>query len=250
MYETITSLSPVVVLILVHLFVGRVRFLDPKPDSPWLSAAAGTAIAYVFVYLLPKLAVIQVDFGSTLGGPVYTYLRHHVYLVALVGFTFFFWTMWADEFARLGLGGRPAGSRPGVLTLKVVGLTAYCMQMGYLIADVKRPGLVPVMIATGILVFHFLGLDNGFRRHHQELYDNVVRWVFAAAMLAGWLVGALTQVHLVTVGLWSAFVGGGIIITALREELPNEGDTRFVPFLAGVVVTTVLILTVEKLLKP
>jgi hypothetical protein len=203
----------------------------------------------VFVYLLPKLAIFQADFGATLGGPVYTYLRNHVYVVALVGFTFFFWTNWAEEFARQGLGGKPAGSRPGVVTLKVVGLSAYCMQMGYLIADVQRPGLLPVTVGTGILIFHFLGLDNGFRRHYQELYDNVVRWVFAVAMLAGGLVGALTQVHLVTVGLWSAFVGGGIIIFAMREELPSEGDTRFLPFLAGVVVTTALILTVERLPK-
>ena len=238
MYKTIALLSPALVIILVHLFVGRVRFLDPKPDSPWLSATAGTAIAYVFVYLLPKLAVIQMDFGSTLGGPVYTYLRHHVYLVALAGFAFFYWTIWAD-----------AASRPAGLILKVIGLSAYCMQMGYLIADIKRPGPVPAMIGTVIIGLHFLGLDNGFRRHHQELYDNAVRWVFAAATMAGWLVGALTQVHPVTVGLWSAFVGGGIIITAMREELPSEGNTRFVPFLAGVVVATVLILAVERLPK-
>ena len=123
-----------------------------------------------------------------------------------MGFTFFFWAMWAEEFARLELRGRLTGAWSTGLALKVIGLSAYCMQMGYLMANFKRPGPVPLMIGTAILAFHFLGLDSGFRRHHQVLYDNVVRWVFAAAMLAGWLVGTLTEVHPVTAGLWSAFV--------------------------------------------
>ncbi len=247
MHALIISALPVTLLALVHILVGRIRILDPGEDSPWLSAAAGTAIAYVFVYLLPKLGGLGVDLDAGLDGPVYKYLRHHAYVIALAGFTFYFWIMWANEDA--GPGGNEAGSRTWVLVLKVLGLSAYCMQVGYLLADMQRPGPVPMVIATAVLALHFLGLDNHFRRHHRQLYDDVVRWVFTVTTLAGWLVGVLTQVHPVTVGLWSAFVGGGIIVTAMREELPSEGETQFMPFLLAVVITTASLVVVEHMPK-
>ncbi len=105
------------------------------------------------------------------------------------------------------------------------------------------------MIGTAVVAIHFLGLNSGFRRHHLALYDGVVRWIFAGVTLAGWLIGILTKVHPVTVGMWSAFIAGGIIVTAMREELPNEADTRFFPFLSAIVITTALLLLVEKLPK-
>ncbi len=40
----------------VHLFSGRLYFLDSVPRSRWLSIAGGVSVAYVFVNLLPELA--------------------------------------------------------------------------------------------------------------------------------------------------------------------------------------------------
>lgn len=46
-------------LAVVHLFSGRLRFLDVFPRSRWLSAASGISVAYIFVHTLPDLAEEQ-----------------------------------------------------------------------------------------------------------------------------------------------------------------------------------------------
>lgn len=52
----IVSLLAVAVLVAVHLFSHRLRFLDGTPRSIWLSLAGGVSVAYVFVHLLPELS--------------------------------------------------------------------------------------------------------------------------------------------------------------------------------------------------
>ncbi len=46
-------------LAVVHLFSGKLRFLEGIPRSIWLSMAGGISVAYVFVHLLPELAEEQ-----------------------------------------------------------------------------------------------------------------------------------------------------------------------------------------------
>lgn len=43
-------------LVAIHLLIGRMTFLNVMPRSLWLSFAGGCAVAYVFVYLLPRIA--------------------------------------------------------------------------------------------------------------------------------------------------------------------------------------------------
>jgi len=45
-------------LALVHVFVGKLRFLSTN-SAAWESAATGIGIAYAFLVLLPKLAAAQ-----------------------------------------------------------------------------------------------------------------------------------------------------------------------------------------------
>ncbi len=58
----------------VHLFSGRMRFLDVSPRSRWLSAAGGVSVAYVFVHLMPDLAEEQETLRDTVGGS-FTFLE-------------------------------------------------------------------------------------------------------------------------------------------------------------------------------
>ncbi len=60
-----TSLIAVVALALVHIFAGRLRFLEGTPRSAWLSGAGGVSVAYVFVHLLPDLSGAQETITET-----------------------------------------------------------------------------------------------------------------------------------------------------------------------------------------
>ncbi|MER3494566.1 MAG: hypothetical protein C4323_21315 [Mastigocladus sp. ERB_26_2] len=44
-----------IALALVHIFSGKLRFLEVTPRSIWLSLADGVSVAYVFVHILPEL---------------------------------------------------------------------------------------------------------------------------------------------------------------------------------------------------
>jgi hypothetical protein len=50
-------------LMLVHLFAGKLRFLEGTPRSRWLSMAGGISVAYVFLHVFPELEEAQQHIG-------------------------------------------------------------------------------------------------------------------------------------------------------------------------------------------
>lgn len=54
----------------VHVVTPSLRFLEGIPRNAWLSMAGGVSVAYVFVHLLPELAVgeARVRHGAALRG--------------------------------------------------------------------------------------------------------------------------------------------------------------------------------------
>ncbi len=86
-------------LALVHFFSGRLSPLQGTPRSRWLSLAGGVAVAYVFVHLLPDLSEAQ-RAVEEVSVPLLDYLRHHVYLVALLGLVAFYGLERAAKVAR------------------------------------------------------------------------------------------------------------------------------------------------------
>lgn len=84
--------------------------------------------------------------------------------------------------------------------------------------------------------------DFGTRTHHPEIYDARGRWVLAGATLVGWLLGVLVGLPQIAIGGLFAFVAGGIVLLVLKEELPEERKSYFLPFLGGVVLYAALVL--------
>ena len=95
-----------------------------------------------------------------------------------------------------------------------------------------------------------MGVDHGVCKSDHGRYDDLLRWVFAGALLLGWSLGASTDKFDTLFMLWSAFTGGGIMITAIREELPFGQGTHFLPVLCGVVCASAAILMVQTFRNP
>jgi len=76
-------------LALVHLFGGQLLFLQVQPRSIWLSLGGGISVAYVFLHLLPELQQHQQTLAQAVGSAPAS-LRHHAYLVALLGLAVFY----------------------------------------------------------------------------------------------------------------------------------------------------------------
>lgn len=54
-----------VTLALIHLYSGKLRFLNTMPRSRWLSMASGVSVAYVFIHILPDLSEQQETISQT-----------------------------------------------------------------------------------------------------------------------------------------------------------------------------------------
>jgi len=77
--------------------------------------------------------------------------------------------------------------------------------------------------------------DVGLRRDHKRRYDPFRRWIIAAAVMGGGALAGMTRLSDLAIGLLFAFLAGGIVLNVLKEELPEERESRFLPSLAGAI---------------
>ena len=230
MIEVAVSLSAVTLLAVAHLLGGGLRVLDRVPRSRWLSAGAGVSIAYVFAHLLPELAVTQheVEEGA---GDVLAFFEDHAYLIALAGFVLFYGV---ELIGRDRDGERDATAH--IFWVSMASYAAYNAVIGYLIVHREDDELTDLLLFAVAIGVHFVVNDFGLRERHKRPYAAVGRWVLVAALLAGYAVGRLTELDDATVGLLIAFLAGGVVLNAIKEELPSDRQSRFGAFAVGAVL--------------
>jgi hypothetical protein len=233
------SLAATLVLCAVHVSVKHWRFLDGPRGHQWLSVAAGTALAYVFTYLLPKLAVVQQEIAEV-QGPFSGFLRQQAYLLALIGLVTLFSVDKAA--ARMPRDTNAQWTRGLVLQAVIYGI--YSVQLGYLLASFRQPEVTTYVLAAAVLGLHLMGIDHHIAHRHASAFSAVLRWVFAACCIVGWAIGAFTADFEHAVMLSNTFVAGGIIVVAIREELRDRHST-LLPFFAAVVLASAAIIAVQ-----
>lgn len=233
---TLQAIS-ITAFILVHIFAGKLRFLDSTPRSQWLSAAGGISIAYVFLHIFPELAEAQESITS--GSSVLPFIEHHAYFVALAGLAIFYGL---EKMIK----SRPAPENnqesSGVFWLHVSSFAIYNALIGYLLVHREEQDLSGLLFYSSAMTLHFLVNDYGLRKHHKDAYARIARWVLSAAIVTGWLVGLATRIQGPALGALFAFLAGGIVLNVLKEELPEERQSRFTPFALGLAAYSALLI--------
>lgn len=227
-----------ILLALVHLVSGSVRSFRASPRSGWLSVAGGASVAYVFVHILPELAE-----GETVLKYVALltqFIERHVYLVALVGFVFFYGL---ERLVRV-TEDKPEKQQNAVFLIHIGSFAAYNGLIGYLLVHQEEPGTVNLVLFTVAMGLHFVVNDVGFREDHEESYNRLGRWLLAGAVIIGWAIGYATEIDEALVNTLFAFLAGGIILNVIKEELPEERKSRFWTFAVGAGSYTLLLLFV------
>lgn len=232
-----------VALAAAHVFAGRLAFLSVVPRSRWLSMAGGVAVAYVFIHILPDLSNHQAALAAF--APV-KFLEHHVYLIALAGLATFYGLERLVKSSR-----RPeraaAGETPApaaVFWVHIGSFAAYNALVGYLLNHREESGTRSLILFGVAMALHFVVNDFGLRQDHKGTYDRVGRWVLAVAVVVGWGLGVGVNVHPAAVAALFAFLAGGTVLNVLKEELPEERESNFWAFLAGVTGYTVVLLAI------
>ena len=260
--EVAGTLFAALVLAAIHVGADKIGSLHVVPRSSWLSISGGAAVAYVFVHLFPELEEGQAVVGEIglLGG----FLDRHIYLFALFGFVLFYGLEilarhGSDDRVRSDADGRidgradagvrgidhPLGERTlDAFRLHVGTFAAYNAMIGYLL--VHRYGDGPAELALFALAMglHLVVNDDGLRRHFSDRYHTAGRWILAAGVLCGWAVAQVVAVSDVTLHVLYAVLAGGVILNVIKEELPEERDSRIGPFLAGAVGFAIVLLAV------
>lgn len=228
------GLAFIVSLGLLHIYAGRLRWIERIPKRLWLSFGAGVSIAYVFVDVLPILSAGQATLAET-SGIIAEKLEHHVYLVALIGLMAFYSLELLAKRSRAGereKAGEDCTS-PGVFWVHVGSFALYNALLGYLLREAEHHGLLACALLFFALMLHFLVNDHALRAHHKALYDRFGRWLLALAVIGGYLVGTGYMLNEASIAILWAFVAGGLIVNVIKDELPQHHETSLGAFLAG-----------------
>ena len=126
----------------------------------------------------------------------------------------------------------------------LVGKAVYTALIGYLFLHRLAADLEDLLLFFVAMALHFVVNDYGLREH-KNAYLRKGRWVLAAAVVLGWEVGLLTEIPEVAIAVLTAFLAGGVIMNVLKEELPEERESRFWAFALGAAFYTVILLALQ-----
>lgn len=210
----------------IHLFAAQVLRFESVPRSRWLSLAGGASVAYVFVHLLPELSEAQGVLAET---GVAGWLSHHAYLVALGGLS----TFYGLERMACASRGREQTAPPSVFWTHVASFSVYNALLAYLLLHREDGGPLSLALYATAMGLHFIVTDQGLRAHHRGRYHAKGRWILAAAIFVGWGLSVVVTVPETWLVLIFAFLAGGVVLNVLKEELPEERQSRFWAFAVG-----------------
>jgi hypothetical protein len=234
------SLLIALVLAGLHALAGRIRRLPLVPEAVTGSFAGGTAVAYVFLHLLPEVAEgnepIEEALGDTLEHSPLIDLA--IFLVALIGFTLFYGL---ERLARRSgeHGGRPAA---GAFWLHLGSFAVYNALITYTMPLRLHTGIAFTLLFAVAMGLHFVLTDRSLEQHYPRRFAHLGRPVLAATLLVGWVGAALAApTSALLVALLTAFLGGSILLNVFKEELPAGRSSSYPWFLAGVTSYGVLL---------
>jgi len=236
MNNTSTMWLALVFLAAVPLVAGRLRFLDVIPRSRWLSFGGGISVAYAFVRLLPELGEHQEILRQATGAAL-AFLEHHAYLVALAGLAAFYGLERAAKRSRRRSQKKSSEDVTSrhMFWLSTGAFAVYNALIGYLLLQRPDADRKDIILFTLAMALHFVVNDYGLHAHHKQYYARTGRWVISAAVLIGGIAGANAIVPPPLLAFLVAFLTGGIVLNVLKEELPEERESSFGPFLLGTI---------------
>lgn len=209
----------------------------------WISAAAGVSVAYVFVDVLPELSSLNRVLVEAGGGEGALFAEQRIYILVLVAFVVMYGL---QHFVVTARGREPSESgresvEPAYL-LQLAGFAIYAALIGYLLAERAAEGPLTVATYAAAMAIHFVIVNHSLAEAHEESYRRKGRWWLAGSVVVGCLVGLALPLSEVAFARLFAILAGGVTITSLGAELPDDRRGRFWPFCAGALAYAVLLM--------
>jgi len=229
------ALLAALLLASIYAFGAPLHLARVGSRRAWVSAAAGIAVAYAFVDVLPELGERQAAFLQQVVGRELLAPEYRGYLAALLGFVLFYGLERMTLSSRteaLDLG-HAHGESPRIYRIQMAGFAAYSALIGYLLVERAAQGLLSLGLYSAAMALHFLVTDHALIHEHGRPYLSSGRWLLALAVLLGWAVGVVAPLPVGVMVMLFGFIAGGVVINSVKGELPEEGEGRFWPFCLG-----------------
>lgn len=243
-----TSLIIALLFAAIFLFGGRLAYRPgDRRYRRFLSFAAGIAVAYVFVDVMPALGRMR-DIAVDSQSEFYrVFPEYSVYIWAMAGFLAFYCL--ETMVARPQQGpehpaGDHGGAAPWQAWVHIGGFAVYAWMLTYIMVW-KLHETLALCIYGVAMGMHIFPVACNLRSHYQKVYDRRGAYLLALASLAGWATGLALDIPKPILVNLVAVVAGGVIVNTSISELPKEGEGRHWPFLTGALVYTALLLTLS-----
>lgn len=209
----------------------------------WVSGAAGVSVAYVFVDVLPELSSLNRVLVGAGGGEAALFAEQRIYVLVLVAFVVMYGLQHFVVKARVR--GPSDADRERIepaYLLQLAGFAIYAALIGYLLVGRAEDGPVTVATYTAAMAIHFVIVNHSLAEEHDESYGRKGRWWLAGSVVVGCLVGLALPLSEVAFARLFAILAGGVTITSLGAELPDDRRGRFWPFCAGALAYAALLM--------
>lgn len=245
---TAASLLIALLFAAIFLFGGRVSFQSGhKGYRKFLSFAAGIAVAYVFVDVMPALGRMRDIVMNTPSAFHRLFPEYSVYLWAMAGFLLFYcletMVVVVPHVSEKHAGDHTA--TPSWLAwLHIGGFAAYAWMLSYIMVwKVHEP--VALCIYAVAMGMHIFPIVCNLSNHYPSVYNPQGAIVLALASLLGWVIGVTVEIPKPILINLVAIVVGGVIVNTTITELPKAGEGRRGHFVTGALVYTALLLVLS-----
>jgi hypothetical protein len=235
--HVIATFIAVLAIALVHLASGRLRLSEIGAYSR--SFAAGMALSYVFLHILPDLSESQTRFLSAIEQYRVPWFQEQVYLFALLGLLFFYTLHGLAERKEELTADRKSGYQYDMFSAVLQAALT-----GYIFVH-SRDAVLPLLLLTVAFAAHDWATDRELLERYGDRYRYSGCRLLAAVMPVSWLCGVLFPVPRWLGASIFGFLGGGIIMGALHGELPNEGTANLAALTLGAVSYSTLLVVVS-----
>ena len=86
------------------------------------------------------------------------------------------------------------------------------------------------------MALHFVSVNRSFEEGGEEYYEKRGRWLLAAGILIGGLVGMNVRLDIRIIATLLGLLSGAVIVNSVMLELFTKREGKFLPFLVGAAV--------------
>lgn len=210
------------------------------------SFSAGASVAYIFIHLAPELEKANEVFAREMDHLGHPFIGQGINIATLAGFIFFY----GLEQAIMGIKKRKGETAQMLereknvlgfrLSLAAFGL--YALLVSYLLLHSLEEGEVRLGLYALAMGFHFLSVGHSLQQEYGSLYRHRGAPLLGLCSLGGWAAGKLIMIPVSAIAVLLGLIAGGVIVNTMIMELPREKEGHFLPFLAGALSYSIMLL--------